>query len=74
MTTKKQSISELVADEYPIAVIARRVGISRQDIYNFLNPSRYPYRLSDEKLERIAVFEGRPVTKVRAEYESKAAA
>lgn len=70
----RKHIRKLIEDEYPIAVIARRVGVTRQDIYNFLDPTKYAYRLTDEKIEKIAAFEGRAVAKVRAEYESKVAA
>jgi hypothetical protein len=68
-------IKDLVAAEYPIAVIARRIGIWRQDVYNYLEPTRHSwYRLSDEKLRLIAEFEGRSLRAVRAEYESRAEA
>lgn len=70
----KKNIASLTADEYPISVIARRIGISRQDVYCFLNPGRYHYRLTDEKLQKIADFEGRSFRSVRAEYEQRKAA
>ncbi len=70
----KRLISELVADDYPISVIARKIGVSRSDVYCFLTPTRYHYRLTEEKLRLIAEFEGRSLRTVREEYERKAVA
>lgn len=71
----QRRIADMIAEGYPVAGLARRVGeVTRQDIYNFLEPQKYPYRLTEEKLQRIAEFEGRDVADVRAEYESKRAA
>lgn len=69
----RRPISDLLADEYPVSVIARRAGVLRQDIYNFLNPQKYAYRLTPEKIRAIAKFEGRSVKTVREEYERRAA-
>lgn len=70
----QRRISDLIADEYPVAVIARKVGITRQDVYNFLSPEKYDYALTEEKLALIATFEGRSLRSVREEYQSRRAA
>jgi hypothetical protein len=71
----KTTIHRLLEQGVPKARIARRVGITRQDLYAFLDPSTYSSRrLADDTLGKIAAFEGRSLRAVKADYEAKVAA
>jgi hypothetical protein len=71
----KNTIHGLLEQGVPKARIARRVGITRQDLYAYLDPTTYAdRRLADDTLGKIAAFEGRSLRAVKAEYEAKAAA
>lgn len=71
----KRTIQSLISEGVPKARVARRIGITRQDLYAFLDPTSYTERcLADETLGRIAEFEGRSLASVRGEYLSRKAA
>lgn len=58
----------------PKAELARMIGLHRTELYAYLEPTKYPaVRLTDEKLQKIAEFEGRSLRAVRSDYEKAAA-
>lgn len=49
------------------SVLARKIGVTRQDIYTYLTPEKFPrHRLSDEERRRIDEYVHTTVRKVAA--------
>lgn len=72
--TNKITVRDYI-DQYrtPKSELARMIGILRVELYAYLEPAKYPNnRLGESQLQKIAKFEGRPVSAVRKEYQQAA--